>query len=208
MHPAKREDNSMFLEEIKADIYRWYGSVSVGLFCKALLSKRGFRFILALRLAHHFGKIPLLGWLCIANYKFYKIIYSSDINFRTKIGAGARFHHVIGTAWATDAIIGKNATITHNVTLGNKKGDSPVIGDNVYLAPGCCVIGKVTIGNNVIIGANAVVAKNIPDNAIVVGNPAKIISYNGSADYIENPWPLVRLDQNNSKPQSIKEVKK
>ena len=63
-----------------------------------------------------------------------------------------------------------------------EKGGVPTIGDNVYLAPGACVFGKISIGNNVKIGANAVIYKDIPDNAIVVLDPGfKIVSYKGNS---------------------------
>ena len=49
------------------------------------------------------------------------------------------------------------------------------MGDNVYIAKGAIVFGGITIGNNVTIGANAVVNKPVPDNAVIAGIPAKII---------------------------------
>ena len=60
----------------------------------------------------------------------------------------------------------------------------PIIGDRVYIGPGAKLFGKIRIGNDVAIGANAVVTKDVPDNAVVVGVPAKIISYKGSSDFI------------------------
>lgn len=51
----------------------------------------------------------------------------------------------------------------------------PIIGNNVYIGPGAKIFGKITIGNNVTIGANAVVLKNAPDNAVMVGIPARNI---------------------------------
>ena len=57
------------------------------------------------------------------------------------------------------------------------KGDA-IIGDNFVAFAGSKIIGNVNIGNNVVVGANAVVTKDIPDNAVVVGAPAKIINYN------------------------------
>ena len=60
---------------------------------------------------------------------------------------------------------------------GNKNGleNIPTIGDNVTICPGAKIIGKITIGNNVTIGPNSVVVKDVPDNAVVVGIPAKIL---------------------------------
>lgn len=63
--------------------------------------------------------------------------------------------------------------------LGALRGGAPKIGDNVVLSAGVQVIGNVKIGNNVIVGAGAVVVHDIPDNSVVVGNPAKIVSNNG-----------------------------
>ncbi len=54
----------------------------------------------------------------------------------------------------------------------------------MFIGPGALVIGKIRIGNNVAIGGNAVVSKDIPDNAVVVGNPGSIVSYYGSQEYI------------------------
>lgn len=83
--------------------------------------------------------------------------------------------------------IGKNCNIHHGVTIGVRKRSIkglglgiPKIGDNVYIGPGAKVFGGIKIGNNVAIGANAVVTHDVPDNAVVGGVPAKIISFAGS----------------------------
>ncbi len=68
--------------------------------------------------------------------------------------------------------------------LEEKTEEGPTIGDNVYIAPGVKVFGKIKIGDNVAIGANCVVTKDIPDNAVVVGIPGRIISNEGSGGYI------------------------
>ena len=75
--------------------------------------------------------------------------------------------------------IGDNFQVWHNVTIGvGKQFDNnsrPTIGNNVKVCAGAIVIGDITIGNNVTIGAGTVVVKSIPDNCVVVGNPARII---------------------------------
>jgi serine O-acetyltransferase len=72
-------------------------------------------------------------------------------------------------------VLGNNCSISQNVTIGiSGSGDKlgvPVIGDNVYIAPGARLFGKITVGNNVKIGANAVIYKNVPDNSIAVLDP-------------------------------------
>lgn len=88
------------------------------------------------------------------------------------------------------AVIGANCNIYQGVTIGQKlRGERkgyPIIGNEVFISPGAKIIGKVKIGNNVVIGANAVVDKDVEDNAVVGGVPAKILSYQGSEGYIEN----------------------
>lgn len=78
--------------------------------------------------------------------------------------------------------IGKNCTILPGVVIGNKRLEEDdswvIIGDNCYIGLGAKIFGSVNIGNNVIIGANSVVAKDIPDNCVVGGIPAKIIKQN------------------------------
>ncbi len=74
--------------------------------------------------------------------------------------------------------IGKNCTILPNVLIGRRKPgikSDVYIGDNCYISTGVTILGPVTIGKNVTIGAGAVVTKDIPDNVVVVGVPAKII---------------------------------
>ena len=71
--------------------------------------------------------------------------------------------------------IGKNVYVNHLVTVGEKDGKKPIIEDGVELHANCIVIGGITIGKNARIGAGAVVTKDVPENAIAVGNLAKII---------------------------------
>ena len=101
--------------------------------------------------------------------------FNSVIPFTAEIGEGTRFGYGgIGVVIHTKAKIGKNCVIGQNVTIGSR-GEDPVIGDNVFISPGAkCIGGK--IGNNVVVGANAVVIKDVPDNCVVAGVPAKVIS--------------------------------
>ena len=77
-------------------------------------------------------------------------------------------------------------------TIGANDEQAAVIGDNVYIAPNCCLVENVIIGNNVTIGAGSVVTKNIPENATAVGNYAKVINYNNPGRYIKNAWECER----------------
>lgn len=104
-----------------------------------------------------------------------------DIPKEAKIGPGLCVGHFGGIFISKYAVIGKNLNISQGVTIGmSGQGENrgvPVIGDNVYIAPGAKIFGKIKIGNNVKIGANAVIYKDIPDNAVAVCKPGfEIIS--------------------------------
>lgn len=95
-----------------------------------------------------------------------------------KIGGGLLLFHAYGTILNAKSI-GKGCRIVHNVTLGDKNGKVPVIGNYVEILPNAVITGDVTIGDHCVIGPGAVVFKNIPDNCVVVGNPAYILKKDG-----------------------------
>ena len=114
--------------------------------------------------------------------------YGIQIPWGTHIGKGFYIGHFGTIVVNGGAVIGDNVNISQGVTIGQtnrgKRKGVPVIGNGVYIGPGAKVIGKVTIGNNVAIGANAVVTEDVPDNACVAGVPAKIVSMNGAEGYV------------------------
>lgn len=97
----------------------------------------------------------------------------------TKIGGGLKFAHYSGIVLAGSVVVGKNCTLHQNVTIGNgfskKNIGNPVIGENVVIFPGAVIAGNVHVGNHVLITANSVVTKDIPDNSIVAGVPAVVV---------------------------------
>lgn len=89
-------------------------------------------------------------------------------------------HGLYGIIVTHNAVIGKNATIYHQVTIGQGNGGAPTIGDNVYIGAGAKIIGNIKIGNNVKIGANCVVFMDVPDNCTVVLPSPRIICKQGT----------------------------
>lgn len=85
-------------------------------------------------------------------------------------------------------MIGNNCNLSQFVTIGSNEGKAAIIGNNVYIGPNVCIVENIKIGDNVTIGAGSVVTKDIPNNATVAGNYAKILNYNNSGRYIQNKW--------------------
>ncbi len=111
--------------------------------------------------------------------KFLRIFYPKESSFiidvNTKIGGGLQLAHPYSTILNAEKI-GENVYVNHLVTVGEKNGKRPIIEDGVKLYANSIVIGGITVGKNAIIGAGAVVVKDVPENAVMVGNPAKMTS--------------------------------
>lgn len=117
-------------------------------------------------------------------FQFFFRPYYSELHIFCKDAEGGSifcFH-----AWSTVINcrhIGYGCTFMQNTTIGagrkNGKIVTPFLGNNVYVGANSVIIGDVHIGNNVKIGAGTVVTKSIPDNCVVVGNPARIIKRDG-----------------------------
>lgn len=176
---------------IKSDLYRYCGEYSLSNFIKQYFLSPGFKFMFWKRIAC-FAKpkgklIYLIPWLILRRLK---IKFGYDISAETVIGKGFYIGHFGGIVITPTAVIGDNCNISQGITIGfssrGKKKGYPIIGNEVYIGPGAVIIGDIRIGNNAAIGANAVVIDDVPANAVVVGNPAKIVNYKGSEGYILN----------------------
>ncbi len=137
----------------------------------------------------------------ISNF-FYKAGFDLTIRFFTgieihpgaKIGKNLFIDHGMGVVIGETSEIGDNVTIYHNVTLGGSSPsiDSerqrhekrhPTIGNDVVIGSGAQIIGPIKVGNNSRIAANAVVVKDVPENATMVGIPAKAVKLENKGSF-------------------------
>ena len=135
------------------------------------------------------NKKGILSTLCLLYYKM--IWHRKSIQLGISIGPntcgkGLSIAHINGIQINNNARIGENLRIQEGVTVGASGGiDAPVIGNNVFLASGARIMGKVRVPDNCVIGANAVVVKDVPESSITVGGiPAKKISDNDSYRFV------------------------
>ena len=117
-----------------------------------------------------------------------------EIHPGAKIGKNLFIDHGMGVVVGETSEIGDNVTIYHNVTLGGSSPsiDSerqrhekrhPTIGNDVVIGSGAQIIGPIKVGNNSRIAANAVVVKDVPENATMVGIPAKAVKLENKGSF-------------------------
>jgi len=163
--------NSKNKTDINKDLRRWATAKNIqkgtiGLLLHFLAVSPDFRTLFYYRTRGIFAHI--LNIYCRKQNNF-------TIDVTTKLAGGTLTGHPYCTILNANSI-GENFYVNHLVTVGEVNGKRPTIGNNVSIYTGAIVIGGITIGNNVKIGAGAVVVKSVPDNSVVVGNPAKIIN--------------------------------
>lgn len=163
------------------------GGVKGAILC---LVQPGTQAIVVFRFGQWSRKMPLLLRLFLDPvyhllFLMIRILWGIEIPRNASIGPGLYIGHFGGITISSGAVIGKDCNLSQGITIGvsgeGEKRGIPVIGDDVYIAPGARVFGKIKVGNNVKIGANAVIHEDIPDNAIAVLNPGyTIVSYKGN----------------------------
>ncbi|MBE7022993.1 MAG: serine acetyltransferase [Ruminococcaceae bacterium] len=175
---------------IKSDLYRYYGGKKIDFIKKSQLF--GYRYTKVLRYAHY----------CKTRNKLLYLFYSFRLNnLQTKygyqisssatIGKGLYIGHFGPLIVNPAAVLGDNVNLAANVVIGQqnrgKKKGAPTIGSRVWIGTGAVVVGKITIGDDVMIAPNAYVNFDVPSNSIVVGNPGVIHSReNATEGYIQN----------------------
>ncbi|MGI6312050.1 MAG: serine O-acetyltransferase [Bacteroidales bacterium] len=173
---------------IQADLYRYGRLTGRSGLLKGWLDP-GFRYMFLYRKVQKHKRWTIRGLY----YRILKRIFTYhgyQINSDASIAGGFQLYHR-GTVIIGPVIIGKNCSVSHNVTIGRSyRGGQlgrPTIGDFVWIGTGAVVVGKIRIGNDVLIAPNCFVNFDVPDNSLVIGNPGKIIhKINPTKNYIKD----------------------
>lgn len=171
----------------EADLFRYGGLTGFKGFIRGWFLP-GFRYTYLLRKTIKYRKFSIPGM-------FYRIIkqvcaYKEyQISKEAQIGGGLYLYHR-GTVIIGPVKIGRNCTVGHSVTIGRSyKGGEigrPTLADNVWIGSGAVIVGKITIGSNVLIAPNSFVNFDVPDNALVIGNPGQVkLKENPTKYYID-----------------------
>ena len=169
-----------------------------------VLTYPGVKAVLFHQLAHFFSvaKFDLIARMISQSSRF---LTGIEIHPKAKIGKNLFIDHGMGVVIGETSEIGNNVTIYHGVTLGgispsidsDKQRDvkrHPTLKNNVVVGSGAQILGPVTVGENAKIGANAVVTKDVPDNAIMVGVPAKNVGTVSPTDKTFTPYGIAKAD--------------
>ena len=187
---------------VAADLYRIAGGTSVRTFAYHFAVGETFRHIFWLRLAQSASRgssvLSRILFMC-ARVVLTRSRRKTGINisWSTEIGPGLLVGHAGGVVVSPYARLGRDVNVSHNVTIGVSNGGrspgAPIVGNRVYIGPGAVLIGGITVGDDVAIGANATVTKDVPDGATVRNAAGEIYSGPGSVNYVnrtsENVFP-------------------
>ena len=157
----------------------------------------------------------IANFFCLAKFdliarmisQFSRFLTGIEIHPKAKIGKNLFIDHGMGVVIGETSEIGDNVTIYHGVTLGgiSPSIDSdkqrnvkrhPTLKNNVVVGSGAQILGPIIVGENAKVGANAVVTKDVPDNAVMVGIPAKNVGTVSSVDKTFTPYGITKEDSN------------
>ncbi len=171
--------------------YKKYG----GNFFSIVFFTQGFWAIFQYRIAHFcYKKITIFPFNFISKFlmlfwqKWIEIVTGISIPSSAQIGHSFYIGHFGGIILNANTVIGTNCNVSQGVTIGISGQDEnrgvPTIGDNVYIGVNSVIAGKINIGNNVLVGSCSLVTTTVEDNLVVLGVPANIVSQKGSKGYI------------------------
>ena len=134
-----------------------------------------------------------------------------ELNYKTLIGPGLYIGHPYGITINPTVVIGKNCNIHKGVTIGQEnrgiREGTPTIGDEVWIGVNSTIVGKISIGDDVLIAPNTYVNRDIPSHSIVFGNPCIVKNReNATEQYINNKIWEKFFYKNNSSRNRIRRI--
>lgn len=141
--------------------------------------------MLLFRTAHLLRQNVLVALLFFWYFILYRVMVEwflgIELPWKTRIGPGFRVDHGQALVINDGTVFGANCTVRNSTTIGNKKlkdgtySRAPRFGDRVDIGANAVIIGSITIGDDAVIGAGAIVVKDVPANCVAIGNPARIV---------------------------------
>ncbi len=174
-------------ESIRADLLRYRKNTGWKAFGYAYIVYPGFRVTFWYRLVHYCHRSP--KWRIFSKIGTLWLLHQQhrtgiELSHQTEIGPGVYIPHAGAIVINGKCKIGSNLYLSHDVLLGKAHAGPrqgvPTVGDDVYLGPGARLLGKLHVGDNAAIGANAVVLNDIPSDSFAVGAPAKVVKNTGA----------------------------
>lgn len=185
-----------FIALIRSDFHRYIATGGKSKL-KIIFFNQGFIFTSIFRintaLYNTCKPIPVLRQLAglhgLIWLKISQVITGISFPIGLKIGRGIFISHSGSILINGRCVIGDNCNFAPGTLIGYGIKDSiegsPIVGNRVFFGPGAKVLGPITIGDDAMIGANAVVNKDVPNMGVAAGVPAKIVSMKGSSQYIK-----------------------
>jgi len=172
-----------FREKLRADAAVWTRGWGLDLtlrgFLRLLLLEPGFQLTFCVRLTELVARIPGFGRI-LRRLVWYPttMLFGCDFGVGVRIGGGLYLPHPFGIVVNADCKLGRNVTLLQGVTLGivdPSQPGCPILEDGARVNAGAKLLGGITIGRAAVIGANAVVLRDVPDGRVAVGVPARIL---------------------------------
>ena len=179
---------------IRSD-YRRYRAAGAGSWFGVVLMTQGLWASTVYRINRHCllnlrlsGLRQLARILGLLAHKAMEIVTGVSLPPELTAGEGLYIGHYGAIIVSPDARLGRHCNLSQGVTIGvggrGAQRGAPVLGNRVYVGAGAILFGKIEIGEDAAIGAGAVVTRSVPARAVVVGNPARVISHEGSFEFV------------------------
>jgi serine O-acetyltransferase len=176
--------------------YRRYRATGAGSWFGVIFLTQGFWAVCLYRLTYRLergrfwpGLGPVLHAIGTVLHKAAEIVTGISLPPECDIAPGLYIGHFGPTVVHGAVRIGVNCNLSQGVTIGiagrGENRGCPTLGDRIYVGPNAVIMGKISIGNDAAIGAGAIVNKAVPDRGVAVGNPASVISYRGSFEFVQ-----------------------